>query len=102
MFSSFLLGQIHTKNPLIDLVMMQRLEKLELTKKVLQLPIKYREVMVLFYYEELTNAAIAELLNLSENTVKTRLRRSRNMLKERLDEEDGRFFVMNKIKGKFY
>lgn len=102
MFSSFLLGQIHTKSPLIDLVMMQRLEKLELTKKVLQLPIKYREVMVLFYYEELTSAAIAELLNLSENTVKTRLRRSRNMLKERLDEEDGRFFVMNKIKGELY
>ncbi|MFJ7738623.1 hypothetical protein ACIQ2D_20120 [Lysinibacillus sp. NPDC097287] len=31
---------------------------------------------------------IAELLVLSENTVKTRLRRSRNMLKERLDGAD--------------
>lgn len=41
---------------------------------------------MLFYYEEYTNVAVAELLGLSENTVKTRLRRARAMLKERLGE----------------
>ncbi|MFJ7738622.1 sigma factor [Lysinibacillus sp. NPDC097287] len=39
MFSNFLLGQIHAKGPLIDSIMIQRLEQLDLAKKVLQLPI---------------------------------------------------------------
>lgn len=53
--------------------------------QVLALPIKYREVIVLYYYKEFSMREIAELLKLPENTVKTRLRRGRKQLKLNLE-----------------
>lgn len=64
-----------------------QIEKSELMKQVLQLPLKYRECILLFYYEDMTTLEMAELLSISENTVKTRLRRAREMLKERVSPE---------------
>lgn len=61
-----------------------RLMENEVARCVLDLPIKYREVIVLYYYEELTTSAIASLLSISENTVKTRLVRGREKLKKSL------------------
>ena len=61
-----------------------QIEQSELMKQVLQLPLKYRESILLFYYEEMTTLEISELLSLSENTVKTRLRRAKELLKERV------------------
>ena len=60
-----------------------KIEQSELMKQVLQLPLKYRESILLFYYEDMTTLEMADLLSLSENTVKTRLRRARELLKER-------------------
>ncbi|MGE7023225.1 sigma-70 family RNA polymerase sigma factor [Solibacillus cecembensis] len=62
-----------------------QIEHSELMKHVLQLPIKYRESIVLFYYEDMTTIEMAGLLSISENTVKTRLRRAREMLKVRVE-----------------
>ncbi|KAA0547207.1 sigma-70 family RNA polymerase sigma factor [Bacillus sp. BGMRC 2118] len=56
-----------------------------LARCVLALPIKYREVIILFYYEELSILEIAELLSLNTNTIKTRLSRARVVLKEQLE-----------------
>ncbi|WP_370355925.1 sigma-70 family RNA polymerase sigma factor [Lysinibacillus sp. S2017] len=61
-----------------------------IAKAVLELPIKYREVIVLFYYEEMTSIEIASLLEVSENTIKTRLRRGRVLLKTSLSELEWR------------
>lgn len=66
------------------------LEESELMQHVLALPLKYREIIVLYYYEELSTVEIATLLNLSDNTVKTRLRRAREKLKVHLSTEDWR------------
>lgn len=55
---------------------------------VLALPGMYREVTVLFYYENLSIKEIARLLTIPENTVSTRLRRARTMLQKNLKEED--------------
>ncbi|MGN7477384.1 sigma-70 family RNA polymerase sigma factor [Solibacillus silvestris] len=63
---------------------LKKLEQNSIANSVLQLPIKYREVIVLFYYEELTSLEIAALLDTSENTIKTRLRRGRALLKTSL------------------
>lgn len=52
---------------------------------VMELPIKYREVIYLFYFEELPIKEIAEVTQVKENTVKTRLRRAKDLLKERLE-----------------
>lgn len=51
---------------------------------ILQLPLKQREVLIHFYFHEMTIAAIASLLTIPESTVKTRLRRGRELLKSQL------------------
>lgn len=51
---------------------------------VFALPIKYREIIILYYYKELKIDEIAHLLSISDNTVKTRLRRGREKLRDQL------------------
>ena len=55
-------------------------------KTVMGLPPKYRVVVYLCYYEELTTREIADLLHISQSTVTTRLSRARRMLKNKLQE----------------
>lgn len=53
--------------------------------EVLRLPLKYRTIIQLFYYEDLTLEEIARVMKMNSNTVKTRLRRAREKLKIRLE-----------------
>lgn len=62
-------------------------EKLELADAVLNLPLKYREVIIYYYYEEISVLEVAQLLSISDNTVKTRLRKARALLREKLKNE---------------
>ena len=71
-------------NSSIEETAIQRQTENEVADQVLALPIKYREVIVLFYYQELTSKEIAYMLNLSENTIKTRLKRAKALLKKNL------------------
>ncbi|KUP09641.1 RNA polymerase factor sigma C [Bacillus coahuilensis m2-6] len=71
----------------IEHQIVQNDEDQKLEQEVLLLPVKYREVIYLFYYEEQSVKDISLLLQLKENTVKTRLRRAKQLLKERLVEE---------------
>lgn len=57
-----------------------------LWQAVYELPLKYREVIVLYYSREMTSSEIAQTLGISEQSVRTRLHRGRLMLKERLAE----------------
>ena len=68
---------------------MKKLQENEVARAVLDLPLKYREVIVLYYYEEMTSNAIAIMLSLPEGTVKTRLKRGREQLKTKLAPQDG-------------
>jgi RNA polymerase sigma-70 factor, ECF subfamily len=54
----------------------------ELSLKVLALPLKYREVIYLYYFENLKLDEISILLSIKTNTVKTRLHRGRELLKK--------------------
>lgn len=56
---------------------------------VFTLPIHYREVIILYYFEDFTVQEIVELLKTSENTIRTRLRRAKQLLKERISIEEG-------------
>lgn len=58
----------------------EKLKKDEIYRKVKSLPKNYREVILLYYYEGLSIKEIAELLQIKENTVKTRLLRARTRL----------------------
>lgn len=60
----------------------------DVTQAVLGLPEKYREVIHLFYYEDLSVREIADDLGLSEGAVKTRLRRGRSLLSKSLKGDD--------------
>lgn len=52
--------------------------------KIANLPPKYKEVILLHYYQELKLSEIAEILGESEATIKTRLKRARDMLRSEL------------------
>ena len=56
----------------------------EIYDTVLKLPKKYRTVIHLFYYEDLSIKDISKILNTNENTVKTWLSRAREKLKNDL------------------
>lgn len=51
------------------------------------LPMKYRDVIHLFYYEELSVRKIAEITGRKESTVTSQLTRGREMLRKSLKEE---------------
>jgi RNA polymerase sigma-70 factor (ECF subfamily) len=53
---------------------------------VIALPEKYRTVLHLFYYEDLSTKEIAGLLELRQSAVTTRLHRARELLKKQLGE----------------
>lgn len=63
-------------------------EESEVYKFVLDLPSKYRTVIHLFYYEDMTTANIAQVLNIKEATVRSQLHRARNMLKENMKGDE--------------
>ncbi|MGI6777647.1 MAG: sigma-70 family RNA polymerase sigma factor [Acetivibrionales bacterium] len=60
----------------------------EVFRKVMDLPLKYRTVLALYYFEEFTTPEIARILKIRENTVRARLCRGRKMLKEILAREE--------------
>lgn len=55
-----------------------------LRKELFEINSLYREVLVLFYFEELSIKEISNLLNEKEGTIKSKLSRGRNILKEAL------------------
>lgn len=58
---------------------------------VQELSEKYRVVIHLFYYEELSIKEISTILKTTENNVKSRLFRAREMLKKKLEGADYEF-----------
>lgn len=59
----------------------------DLYEAVMELPVKYRVVVHLFYYEGYSTKEIAGLLHIGEAAVRTRLVRARKQLKQMLKEE---------------
>ena len=52
-----------------------------------QLPEKFRLAVILYYFEEMDIAATAQILDIPDGTVKSRLSKARKLLKEALDHE---------------
>jgi RNA polymerase sigma-70 factor (ECF subfamily) len=68
--------------------LLEQVEGGELFSRVMDLPTRYRMVVVLYYFEQMTTVEIAEVLGLKESTVRTRLCRAREMLKKTLAGEE--------------
>lgn len=62
-------------------------EQSDVLNAVLELPVKYREVIHLYYYEGYSTKEIASILSRKETTVRTQLQRGREMLKIKLKED---------------
>jgi RNA polymerase sigma factor (sigma-70 family) len=60
----------------------------EIKDTILSLPKVYREVVYLYYYDSLTTEEIANVLDVSVNTVKTRLRRAKQRLESMIKEAE--------------
>lgn len=67
-------------------MVVQTEERRQLAQVVMLLPLKYREVLILHYYRDFSVEEISDLLTLNSNTVKTRLRRGREKIKEYMVE----------------
>ena len=61
-------------------------ERHELWDAVMKLDMVFREVIILFYYDQLSIREIGQTLNVKEGTVKSRLSRGKSQLREMLAE----------------
>lgn len=71
-------------SPLQDEALIQSERRKAVARAISSLPEKYRAAIVLRDVEGLSYDRIAEVLKLSEGTVKSRINRARNLLKEKL------------------
>ena len=53
---------------------------------ILELPIKYREVLIYYYFNDMKISEVASILSTSESTIKTRLGRGKELLKKKLKD----------------
>ena len=73
------------KNTTPELFSIQQSDSNEMISQILKLPVHYREVIILFYFKEMSTKEIAEVLNIFEGTVRTRLNRAREKLKRMME-----------------
>ncbi|WLD94654.1 sigma-70 family RNA polymerase sigma factor [Alkalihalobacillus sp. AL-G] len=76
---------LHNGEPSIEDQVIEEDEKLDFSNKVLSLPVKYREAIILFYYEDLTIREINELTGINQQTIKSRLRRGKSLLRKEIE-----------------
>jgi RNA polymerase sigma factor (sigma-70 family) len=63
----------------------QGLNSTEIIKQIALLSNKYKEVLILYYYQEMSMSEISEVLEININTVKSRLLRGKGMLQLKLE-----------------
>ena len=54
----------------------------------MKLPPKLKEVIILYYYQQMTTREVADVLNIPQSTVSTRLRKAKEKLKFLLEGGD--------------
>ena len=60
-------------------------QQYDLTLAVMKLPYKYREVIILYYYQRMDTYEISTVLDLAQSSVSNRLRKGREMLRKVLE-----------------
>ncbi len=85
LYSNLIFAQSASNKNSPEHLVMNKDKNNRLIKEILEMPIKYREVILLYYYQEFSILEISKILNCSENTVKTRLSRARSILKSKFE-----------------
>lgn len=75
-----------TQKETVEAEVIQRDEDDILAHEVLNLPVKYREVIYLHYFVDLPIKEIESITGVNQNTIKTRLKRAKEILKNKLEE----------------
>lgn len=73
----------------VEGAVLETVERENIAKLVMLLSPLYRQVIALHYYEDLSIAEIANILGATEGTIRTRLHRARQQLKQYLSDEEG-------------
>ncbi|OCA88345.1 RNA polymerase factor sigma C [Bacillus sp. FJAT-27225] len=68
---------------------LQKAKRDALIEEVLRLPMKYREVIILAYFHELTMNEIGEVCGVNVNTVKSRASKAKELLRKSMAERSG-------------
>lgn len=74
----------HESLEFVELAIDEKEDYSYVREAVCKLPAKYRNVIILYYFEELSAVEIAKILNKKENTIYTWLSRAKDKLKEML------------------
>lgn len=59
---------------------------IDILKQIISLDEKYKSVVILYYYNDYSVSEIAQILKISKSAVKMRLKRSRELLKIKLED----------------
>lgn len=81
-------GKVRAVNPALEpQECYERKERQSAVREImLAVPLKYRDVLYLYYFEELKIREIARVLDLSQSGVKTRLKRGREHMRVILEK----------------
>ncbi|MED1945885.1 sigma-70 family RNA polymerase sigma factor [Brevibacillus sp. NRRL NRS-603] len=74
-------------NNQVEEEILNRVKREEIVTYIQSLAPKYRQVILLHYYEDLSIAEVADILSVSQEVVRTRLHRARKQLKETMSKE---------------
>ena len=74
----------HESMDSMDIAVCEKEDYSYVREAVCKLPAKYRDVIILYYFEGLSAVEIAKILNKKENTVYTWLGRAKEQLKQQL------------------
>lgn len=91
---------MHDLAPGPSTALAQRAEQRLLLAGLRRLPLQFQVVLELYFWEDLTAAAIGELLGVPEGTVRTRIRRARELLTAQIERLAGaRALIESTIHG---
>lgn len=79
-------GRASTITP--EKAMLAKSTKQSLVEALFTLSVQYREVLILYYFEDMTTVDIAKLIHCPEATVRTRLQRARKQLATIIADDD--------------
>lgn len=85
---SFMQETTRTIKPSVEKTLLKKEQQAHVREIIFTLPTIYRDVVHLYYFESLSIEEISDLLQLSTNTIKTRLRRAKERLGTMLQEVD--------------
>lgn len=79
--------QIQDTGPSVEQVFSDKITAQHLHRALDELPVQYREILILREFEELNYEEISKILEVPIGTVMSRISRARNLLKETLNGE---------------